>query len=325
MNDQTKCNDYCQPKKKHLNLSGIFHKYNIHFMKIGIFSSTYQAEKQSYIKELFDRLSDLNMEVWVEQHFYTCLAGTGGYSPAIAGLIGSEPFALDMVFSLGGDGTFLRTAAWVGRQNIPILGINTGRLGFLADIGTHEIHSTLDEIAQNQYKIEERNLLQLHSSPVFEGQYNYALNEIAVLKRDTSSMITIQTYLNDVFLTEYLADGLLVATPTGSTAYSLSVNGPIMIPQTNNFVLSPVAPHSLNVRPLVIPEDYKIRLKVTSRSKNFLVSLDGRSEVFPSESEFYIQKADFTIQLVKRFNQNFYETLREKLFWGTDIRDTRDF
>jgi NAD+ kinase len=179
----------------------------------------------------------------------------------------------------------------------------------------------LEEIINHHYKIEDRSLLQLESPSQSKGAYNYALNEIAVLKRDTSSMITIQAYLNDVFLTEYLADGLLIATPTGSTAYSLSVNGPIIIPQASNFVLSPVAPHSLNVRPLIIPEDYTIHLKVESRSKNFLVALDGRSEMFPSGSEFYIQKADFTIKIVKRFNQNFYETLRNKLLWGTDVRE----
>jgi NAD+ kinase len=152
------------------------------------------------------------------------------------------------------------------------------------------------------------------------GANNFALNEIAVLKRDTSAMISIHTYLNEAYLTSYLADGLLIATPTGSTAYSMSVNGPIIIPQANNFVLSPVAPHSLNVRPLVIPEDFCIHLKVETRSQNFLLSLDGRSEVFTSESEFLIKKADFSAQLIKLCNHSFYNTLRKKLLWGTDIR-----
>ncbi|MDR0799261.1 MAG: NAD kinase [Dysgonamonadaceae bacterium] len=293
-------------------------------MKIGIFGSDYQADKQPYVQAVFDRLLDSQVEIWVGKRFYSYLSKQCGYMPKIAGLIDTQKFPMDLAISLGGDGTFLRTAAWVERQNIPILGINTGRLGFLADIGLQEIHSALDEILQQKYRIEERSLLQMESLFQFKGQSNYALNEIAVLKRDTSSMIAIETYLNGDFLTEYLADGLLVATPTGSTAYSLSVNGPIILPQARNFVLSPVAPHSLNVRPLVIPEDYKIRLKVKSRSRNFLVSLDGRSEVFPSGSELHIQKADFTIQIVKRLNRNFYETLREKLFWGTDVRD-QDF
>jgi NAD+ kinase len=290
-------------------------------MKIGIFGSDYQAGKQSYIKSLFDYLKQTGTEVWVERKFKSYLSETFAFTPQIDGIIDQENFPLDMIFSLGGDGTFLRTAAWVGRRNIPVLGINTGRLGFLADVGASEITETLDEIFRGNYRLEEKSLLQLESSLHPHRQYNPALNEIAILKRDTSSMISIYTYLNDVFLTEYLADGLLLATPTGSTAYNLSVNGPIIIPQSCNFVLSPVAPHSLNVRPLVIPEDYKIRLQVESRSQNFLVSMDGRSEVFSSGSEFQIQKADFTLKVVKRFNQNFYETLRKKLLWGTDARN----
>ncbi|MCL1938943.1 MAG: NAD kinase [Candidatus Azobacteroides sp.] len=288
---------------------------------IGIFGNDYQAGKQNFIRDIFDYLQKRGTEVWVEQYFYHYLFKTFAFTPSIEGMITEMPFPLDMVFSLGGDGTFLRTAAWVGRQNIPILGINIGRLGFLADTNASEIIETLDEIFKGEYRLEERSLLQLESSCHFHDPYNYALNEIAALKRDTSSMISILTYLNDEFLTEYLSDGLLLATPTGSTAYNLSVNGPIIIPQSKNFVLSPVASHSLNMRPLVIPEDYKIRFRIESRSKNFLVSLDGRSEVFPSGSELYIQKADFTIPVVKRFCQNFYETLRKKLFWGADARE----
>jgi NAD+ kinase len=215
----------------------------------------------------------------------------------------------------------LQTAAWVGRQNIPILGINTGRLGFLADIDTNDIETTLDEICRQEYTVEKRSVLELESHPPFLGTHNYALNEIAILKRDTSSMITIHTCLNEEYLTNYLGDGLLIATPTGSTAYSMSVNGPIIIPQANNFVLSPVAPHSLNVRPLVIPEDYCIRLKVETRDINFLIALDGRSEIYPSGSEFFIRKANFSINLAKRYPHNFYETLRKKLFWGADARE----
>lgn len=290
-------------------------------MKVGIFGSDYQPGKQNSIKVLFDFLGSNGIEVWVESKFYHYLSRQFAFTPPIAGIIKLEEIPLDMVISLGGDGTFLQTAAWVGKQNIPIIGINTGRLGFLADISTADMETTLDEILiQKKYLIEERSVLKLDSDLPFRGEYNYALNEVAVLKRDTSSMITIRTYLNDEFLNDYLADGLLVATPTGSTAYSMSVNGPIIIPQANNFVLSPVAPHSLNVRPLVIPEDYKIRLKVESRNHNFLISLDGRSEVFPSGSEFHIQKAEFTIKIVKRHNQSFYEILRKKLLWGTDVR-----
>jgi len=291
-------------------------------MKIGLFGDDFHVGKRKSIQKLFDKLKLLHAEIYMERHPYNYLTKQFVNAPDdIAGLIESEETALDLAISLGGDGTFLRTAAWVGRQNIPILGINTGRLGFLADINTNDIEATLDEIFRGEYTIEKRSVLELESNPPFRGTYNYALNEIAVLKRDTSSMITINTSLNEEFLTNYLGDGLLIATPTGSTAYSMSVNGPIIIPQANNFVLSPVAPHSLTVRPLVIPEDFCIRLKVETRNNNFLAALDGRSEIYPSGSEFVIRKADFSIQLVKRFPQNFYETLRKKLLWGADARE----
>ena len=289
-------------------------------MKIGIFGNNFQPKKQKSVQTLFDKLYSLHTEIYVERRFYDYLVEQFTFKPAITGLIESDQFALDMVISLGGDGTFLHTAAWVGRQDIPILGINAGRLGFLAEINNDEIETTFDEILRKEYSVEERSLLELESNPPFNGTYNYALNEIAVLKKDTSSMITVNTCLNEEFLTNYLGDGLIVATPTGSTAYSMSVNGPIIIPQANNFVLSPIAPHSLNVRPLVIPEDFNIRLKVETH-KDFLIALDGRSEIYPSGSEFTIRKANFSIKLIKLYRQNFFETLRKKLLWGADGRE----
>jgi NAD+ kinase len=292
-------------------------------MKTGLFGNNFQIEKQKSIRALFDKLYQLQAEIFVERRFYNYLTKQLAYTPVIDGLIDSDRLELDLAISLGGDGTFLRTAAWVGRQNIPILGINTGRLGFLADINTEDIDTTLDEIFRQEYTVEKRSVLELESNPPFRGTCNYALNEIALLKRDTSSMITIHTLLNEEYLTNYLGDGLLIATPTGSTAYSMSVNGPIILPHANNFVLSPVAPHSLNVRPLVIPEDYCIRLEVESRNHNFLAALDGRSEIYPSGSQFIIRKADFTIKLVKRYPYNFYETLRKKLLWGADVREQK--
>lgn len=289
-------------------------------MKVGIFGSEYQAEKQNQIKRLFEKLISLESEIYVEAHFYSFLTDVLNYEPQIAGLLTDDNFNLDVALSVGGDGTFLRTAARVNRQNIPILGINTGRLGFLADVGGNDIEDTLEELFKNYYKIEERTLLRLHTEEqIFRG-YNYALNEIAILKRDTSSMITIHTSLNDEYLTSYQADGLLIATPTGSTAYSMSVNGPIIIPQSNNIVLSPVAPHSLNVRPLIIPDTYTISLGVESRNKSFLISLDGRSEIFPAGIQLTVTKADYTTKVIKRYNHTFYQTLREKLMWGADAR-----
>lgn len=289
-------------------------------MKVGIFGSQYQQEKQSIIRRVFSKLTSLEAEIYVDTLFHDYLLDAFGFEPPINGLLTGDIFDLDVAISLGGDGTFLRTAARVNRQNIPILGINTGRLGFLADVGSTDVEDTLEELFKHYYKVEERILLRLETeSRAYKG-YNYALNEVAVLKRDTSSMITIHTSLNGEYLTSYQADGLVIATPTGSTAYSMSVNGPIILPQDNSIVLSPVAPHSLNVRPLVIPNDFEITLGVESRNRTFLISLDGRSEIFPAGIQLKISKADYTTKVIKRYNHTFYETLREKLMWGADVR-----
>ena len=289
-------------------------------MSIGIFGSDHQLEKQSIIRGVFARLASLEMEVYVDSGFASFLSSSMQLEPQIAGLLYGDEFDIDIAISMGGDGTFLQTAARINRQNIPILGINTGRLGFLADVGSPDIEDTLTELSQKNYRIEERTLLRLETKGDTYQGYNYALNEIAVLKRDTSSMITIHTALDGEYLTSYQADGLIIATPTGSTAYSMSVNGPIILPQDNSLVLSPVAPHSLNVRPLVIPDDYTITLGVESRNRTFLISLDGRSEIFPAGIELRICKADYTTKVIKRFNHTFYDTLRQKLMWGADVR-----
>ncbi len=237
--------------------------------------------------------------MYVDIAFYTFLADQLHYAPPVAGLLTeTESLDLDLALSVGGDGTFLRTAARMNKQHIPILGINTGRLGFLADINSSEIENTLEEISKNYFKIEERSLLHLHAEGKVSDDNHYALNEIAIMKRDTSSMITIHTSLDGQYLTSYQADGLVVATPTGSTAYSLSVNGPILVPQSRSFVLSPIAPHSLNVRPLVIPDSINIRLHVESRSDTYLVALDGRSEVYSVGTEIVISKAQHTAKVV---------------------------
>ena len=289
-------------------------------MKVGIFGSQYQQEKQSIIRRVFSKLTSLEAEIYVDTLFHDYLLDAFGFEPPINGLLTGDIFDLDVAISLGGDGTFLRTAARVNRQNIPILGINTGRLGFLADVGSTDVEDTLEELFKHYYKVEERILLRLETeSRAYKG-YNYALNEVAVLIRDTSSMITIHTSLNGEYLTSYQADGLVIATPTGSTAYSMSVNGPIILPQDNSIVLSPVAPHSLNVRPLVIPNDFEITLGVESRNRTFLISLDGRSEIFPAGIQLKVSKADYTTKVIKRYNHTFYETLREKLMWGADVR-----
>ena len=289
-------------------------------MRIGVFGSIFQADKKIQIKRLFDKLEQLGASVYIESQFSCFIKDVLDFTPQMEGELSDDDFELDIALSVGGDGTFLRTAMHIGRKDIPILGINTGRLGFLADIGTTEIEDTLEEIFKNYYHVEERTLLRLTTETDRFGGYHYALNEVAILKRDTASMITIHTSLNQEYLTSYQADGLVIATPTGSTAYSMSVNGPIMLPQVNSLILSPVAPHSLNVRPLVIPDDLEISLTVACRTSSFLISLDGRSEVFPSGTQFMVSKADFNVRVIKRYGHTFYKTLREKLMWGTDVR-----
>ena len=225
-----------------------------------------------------------------------------------------------MVLSMGGDGTFLKAASYVGKKNIPILGINTGRLGFLADISPEEMEETFEDIYRGNYKVEDRSVLQVFSESQFLKGYPCGLNEIAILKRDSSSMITIHTSINGAYLTTYQADGLVIATPTGSTAYSLSIGGPIIVPHSKTIAITPVAPHSLNVRPIVVNDDCEITLDVESRSHNFLVAIDGRSETCREGTRLTIRKADYHIKIVKRPNHVFFHTLRNKMMWGADGR-----
>ena len=278
-------------------------------MKFAIFGNTYQAKKSSHAENLFRLLAGRKAQLCVCREFYNFLTSDLHLDIPAADLFDGNDFCADMVISIGGDGTFLKAASRVGKKNIPILGINTGRLGFLADISPEEMEETIDEIYNNHYKDDEK----LMASP-------YALNEIAVLKRDSSSMISIHTAINGAHLTTYQADGLVIATPTGSTAYSLSVGGPVIVPHSKTIAITPVAPHSLNVRPIVICDDWEITLDVESRSHNFLVAIDGRSESCKETTQLTISRADYSIKVVKRFNHIFFDTLRNKMMWGADVR-----
>lgn len=289
-------------------------------MKFAIFGNTYQAKKALQAEALFDILNEKDAEMYIAKDFYCFLKDELKMKVPVSGLIEGDEFEADMVISVGGDGTFLKAASRVGNKGIPILGINTGRLGFLADISPDDIGSTIEDIYKKHYTIEERSVLQLECSNLLKGS-PYALNEIAVQKRDSSSMITINTYINGRELITYQADGLIVATPTGSTAYSLSVGGPIIVPQSKTIAITPVAPHSLNVRPVVICDDWEITLEVETRSNNFLVAIDGRNETFKDASKLIIRKGDYSIKVVKRYGQHFFDTLRSKMLWGIDSRE----
>lgn len=291
-------------------------------MKFAIFGNTFQAKKSFHAETLFNILRQRKAEVYVCEDFYNFLVSDLKLDISVAGLFKEDDFEADMVISIGGDGTFLKAANRTGKKNIPILGINTGRLGFLADVSPEEIETTLDEIYSNHYKVEERSVLQLLcSNNNYRNQSSpYALNEIAILKRDSSSMITIHTSINGAYLTTYQADGLIIATPTGSTAYSLSVGGPVIVPCSNTIAITPVAPHSLNVRPIVIRDDWEITLDIESRSHHFLVAIDGRSDSYRESNHLTIRKADYNVKVVKRFNHHFFDTLRNKMMWGADSR-----
>ena len=258
--------------------------------------------------------------MYICRDFYEFLTNDLKLNIPTAGLFDDDNFNADMVISVGGDGTFLKAASKVGSKGIPILGVNTGRLGFLADVSPEEMVTTFNEIYEKRYTVEERSVLKISCKGQELEDYPYALNEIAILKRDSSSMISIHTAINGAYLTTYQADGLVIATPTGSTAYSLSVGGPVIVPHSNTIAITPVAPHSLNVRPIVIRDDWEITLDVESRSHNFLIAIDGRSESFKEGTQISIRKADYAIKVVKRHNHVFFNTLRTKLMWGADTR-----
>lgn len=227
---------------------------------------------------------------------------------------------VDLVISMGGDGTFLKAACMVGEREIPILGINKGRLGFLADVLPSEIEDVLEHVLRRDYMIENHTVIKLEADGECVDCCPFALNDIAVLKRDTASMISIKAYVNGEFLVNYQADGLIIATPTGSTAYSLSNGGPIIVPQSGSLCITPVAPHSLNIRPIVINDTSVIELEVCSRSHNFLVAIDGRSMKQTEGTRLTIRKADYMVKLVKLKNQRYFSTLHRKLMWGADSR-----
>ena len=289
-------------------------------MRFALFGNTYQAKKSLHAELLFRLLKQHKAELCICREFYDFLTQDVRLSLPRLELFDNDRFQADMVISLGGDGTFLKAASRVGDKGIPILGINTGRLGFLADISPEEMEDTFDELYDHRYRIEERSVLQLRCNDPRLTREPYALNEIAVLKRDSSSMITIRASVGGMPLATYQADGLIVATPTGSTAYSLSVGGPIIAPDSKTIALTPVAPHSLNIRPIVICDDREITLDVESRSHNFLVAIDGRSESCRETTRLTIAKAAHTIKVVKRVNHRFFDTLRNKMMWGADVR-----
>ena len=293
-------------------------------LSFAIFGSKYKALEAKHVQAATDFLVASGAEVYFEQSFLDGLPRAVRESMNFTDAFGKYDFTTDYAISMGGDGTFLKTASEVGTKGTPIIGVNMGRLGFLANVLPGDICKVLGDVISSRLEIDERSVMMLclDNKPV---DFNpYALNDIAILKRDTASMISIRASLNGEFLVTYLADGLVVSTPSGSTAYSLSNGGPILIPQTGTFSLTPVAPHSLNIRPIVMSEDVEIRLDVESRSHNFLVAIDGRSEKLKEGTTVIIRKAPHKIRIVKQRGHDYFSTLRDKLMWGADARSTSD-
>ncbi|MCM1516989.1 MAG: NAD kinase [Paraprevotella sp.] len=290
-------------------------------LRFAIFGKAYRQDKTAHVQELLHILQSHGASLLMERTFHEYLTGETGLDVRPDAVIDSEDFRADFAISMGGDGTFLRAARYVGDKEIPVLGINMGRLGFLSDYRTEDMASAIGHIYDGTYRIEERTVLKVDSEGQDVDGYPYALNEVAVLKHDISSMISIDVEVNGEFLTTYQADGLIINTSTGSTGYALSVGGPIIWPGTNIMGLIPVAPHSLTVRPIVISSDSVVTMRVRSRSHNFLLSIDGRSESTRECAVITVRKAPYTIKVLKRNEGSFSHTLRDKLMWGADTRE----
>jgi NAD+ kinase len=294
-------------------------------MKVAIFGQYYQNDTKPIIKDIFVFFNRNNVELVIEEKFLEILYQEKiiekKYTTFSSHLDLNSSF--DILISIGGDGTILRAATFVRDTQIPILGVNAGRLGFLAKVQKENIGTFLQIVLEKRYTISKRTLLSLETSPnnSNSNDINFAMNEVTVSRKDTTSMITIETYLNGEYLNSYWADGLIISTPTGSTGYSLSCGGPVLTPDVTSLVITPIAPHNLNARPLVIPDDTEIKLKVSGREENYLISLDSRISSISNNSELTIRKTPFKINMVEIPEETFLKTLRNKLLWGEDKRN----
>lgn len=294
-------------------------------MKVAVFGKFYNASTTFSVDTLFKYIKKKDIDAYIESDFYELIEKS---DPNKINYLETKQFetlddSFDVLISVGGDGTILRAITFVKDLDIAIIGINTGRLGFLATIQVSDIENALQNIIDGKYRISERSLLSVETSTNNEsiGDLNFALNEIAVSRKNTTSMITVETHLNGEYLTSYWSDGLIVSTPTGSTGYSLSCGGPVITPDTNSFVITPIAPHNLSARPLIITDSTVIQLKVTGREESHLVSLDSRIATLENGTLITIKKAPFKIKMIDLLNESFLTTLRKKLLWGEDRRN----
>ncbi|MFD2552039.1 NAD kinase [Bizionia sediminis] len=293
-------------------------------MKIAIFGQAFNAQTQEAFVVIWHYLNNKkDVTVCIISEFNNIIQENKPHNFPDSQVTNTLDSSFNLLISIGGDGTILRAITYVHDKNIPVIGVNTGRLGFLATIQSQAIIPALDAIFANSYKISERHLLTIQTTPQNDAfnTLNFALNEIAISRKNTTSMITVETQLNNEYLTTYWSDGLIISTPTGSTGYSLSCGGPVITPDTNSLIITPIAPHNLSARPLVIKDTTTIQLKVDGREDYFLVSLDSRIATLSNDTIITIKKADFTIKMIELLEESFLDTLRKKLLWGEDKRN----
>ena len=293
-------------------------------MSVAIFGLSVDSSFMPDMSRFFSLLHSQGEKIYLYKPLFNSIKDRCDKMPEIEGFFtfGYElPESTRFLISIGGDGTLLKSMLTLKNKSLPVIGINTGRLGFLSAVSRNDIDEAIRYLLADQYDIEERSVLQFEDGTELFGDFNYALNEITVTKMDSSSMINIHTYLNDEYLTTYWADGVIISTPTGSTAYSLSVGGPILPPNSKSFVITPIAPHNLTMRPIVVPDDNTITLMVEGRGQQFLCSLDSRSEAVNFPGKVVVSKANFSVKTVKLPGHGFFSTLRNKLMWGTDRRN----
>jgi NAD+ kinase len=292
-------------------------------MKAAIYSRAMDAEQQRDFQLFFDELAAQKIEPVIFFDLYEQIKSLLSLPATTTTFSVADELTdnIDFIISMGGDGTLLDTITLVRDRNIPVMGINFGRLGFLASIGREDVKSAVTALNKRTFVIDNRTMIHLDASQPLFGKVPYSLNEFSIHKRDTAPMIKIHTYLNGEFLNTYWADGLIVATPTGSTGYSLSCNGPIVFPESGSFVITPVAPHNLNVRPIIVPDDNIISFEVESRSEQIICALDSRREIVNKSVELAVRKESFGINLIRLNENNFLQTLRNKLTWGLDKRN----
>lgn len=291
------------------------------FMKFAIFGNKHQTKKSESIGELLGAIVKRGDSYAIDKPFYDFLSAEGIVQPNSQELITDDNFTADIAISYGGDGTLLRTASRVGKKQIPVFGINAGRLGFLTATSNENIDSIIGNIHDGEYEIEQHILIEASTDGEELKSYPFALNEIAIMKHDSSSMITLKATLNGCDTITYQADGLIVATPSGSTGYSLSVGGPIIAPDASVLTLSPIAPHSLSARPLIVGDNTTVEISVNSRSGNYLIAIDGRNESCDENTTITIRKANYRQLIIRRREHSFIQNLQEKLMWGADVRD----